>query len=149
MTIDREKDGLIRELVSIEKQIAELKSVQFSGSSNNSSGKTITSNEFIFNPSTSWNLEKGFLVRIIGDNVSLATMILDVRRADNNQPWTPPYAPTNFRRGWRFTTILNGKYESWFYYWDYGQEYPVLKIKATAIVNNTASVVVEGVQNAY
>ena len=149
MTIDREKDGLMRELVSIEKQIAELKSVQFSGSSNNSSGKTITSNEFIFTPSTSWNLEKGFLVRISGDNVSLATMILDVRRADDNQPWTSGSAPTIFRRGWRFTTLLNGKYESWFYYWDYAQEYPVLKIKATAIVNNTATVVVEGVQNAY
>lgn len=149
MTGRNTDNQIVAELAEIERQIGELKTKQFNGSSNNYSGIIKTSNTYTFNPSTSWDLLKGFLVRIVSDDVSLTTMTLDVRQASNNQPWHPSSSPTSFRRGFRFTTILNNKYESWFYYWDYGMEYPQLKITAKGIGNGNFNVIVEGVSIAW
>lgn len=141
MTLFRTGNGLINELKETEQQLAEMKALQFNGSSNNYSGKVITSNTFSFTPSSDYMLAKGFIVVVKGADVSLVSLIMEVRRT--NGTLYP------FRKAFRFTSFDNGMYENRWNFIDWGMEYPSLSVKAHAIVNGKATISVEGWQRAF
>ena len=139
---DRAGNRLVKELKEIEQQIAELKALQFNGSSNNYSGKIITSNEFLYTPSSDWSIAKGFVVITSGTDISLASVIMDIKRNDNN-------AQLPLRKAFRLTSFNNGVYENRWNFWDYASEYPQLKVKAHSIINGNGNIRIEGLYRAY
>lgn len=149
LVMTRSNDGLIQELVEIERQIKELKSAQFNGSSNNYSGEAVTSNTYVYTPSTNWNTIKGWRVRVISPDISLNIISIYATDYNTGQRFLPLKWEASFTWRTPFNVMLDGNYESWYEFWDYDMDYPKLNVEATAISNTPCSVIIEGMEQSF